>query len=394
MRYLKTIISLVLSVVGLLIYFITIPRIDGDDLVQLTVLAGDDHSIVDYSFNGYIYNFSSFSLTEDDLLVTGTLPFLEKLDATEDMDLMMLTEDYPDFVYPLMYGPNIQSYAVSSDRDYLTSAHFEYQNSSYSDLYSRLYLRALNKETNEIIEDEIARNAGSNVYYASIYGVYEKYPEISLLLETRAGGPRDNYDTDNGTYSLVSYNFETKSITEEILLETQDYLGTMLYSMVHKNQSRQVFYSADSITQEPRTYIMNYETGQLTELETAYTGLFVSDDNRLYHIADDTLVEIDEEGTVVNEVDLSEDYKELKNIDFESSIHYIYADKLFVLSNDYSDDYDENLPIKPTDLAIFNVSTGDLITEAQFTYGETNQMGAWNVDNVDIESISKSPSKD
>ena len=391
MRYLKTIISLVLSVVGLLIYFITIPRIDGDDLVQLTVLAGDDHSIVDYSFNGYIYNFSSFSLTEDDLLVTGTLPFLEKLDATEDMDLMMLTEDYPDFVYPLMYGPNIQSYAVSSDRDYLTSAHFEYQNSSYSDIYSRLYLRALNKETNEIIEDEITRNAGSNVYYASIYGVYEKYPEISLLLETRAGGPRDNYDTDNRTYSLVSYNFETKSITEEILLETQDYLGTMLYSIIHKNQSRQVFYSADSITQEPRTYIMNYETGQLTELETAYTGLFVSDDNRLYHIADDTLVEIDEEGTVVNEVDLSEDYKELKNIDFESSIHYIYADKLFVLSNDYSDDYDENLPIKPTDLAIFNVSTGDLITEAQFTYGKTNQMGAWN---VNIESISKSPSKD
>ena len=391
MRYLKTIISLVLSFVGLLIYFITIPRIDGDDLVQLTVLAGDDHSIVDYSFNGYIYNFSSFSLTEDDLLVTGTLPFLEKLDATEDMDLMMLTEDYPDFVYPLMYGPNIQSYAVSSDRDYLTSAHFEYQNSSHSDLYSRLYLRALNKETNEIIEDEITRNAGSNVYYASIYGVYEKYPEISLLLETRAGGPRDHYDTDNGTYSLVSYNFETKSITEEILLETQDYLGTMLYSMVHKNQSRQVFYSADSITQEPRTYIMNYETGQLTELETAYTGLFVSDDNRLYHIADDTLVEIDEEDTLVNEVYLSEDYKELKNIDFESSIHYIYADKLFVLSNDYSDDYDENLPIKPTDLAIFNVSTGDLITEAQFTYGETNQMGAWN---VNIESISKSPSKD
>ena len=391
MRYLKTSISLVLSVVGLLIYFITIPRIDGDDLVQLTVLAGDDHSIVDYSFNGYIYNFGSFSLTEDDLLVTGTLPFLEKLDATEDMDLMMLTEDYPDFVYPLMYGPNIQSYAVSSDRDYLTSAHFEYQNSSYSDIYSRLYLRALNKETNEIIEDEITRNAGSNVYYTNIYGVYEKYPEISLLLETRAGGPRDHYDTDNGTYSLVSYNFETKSITEEILLETQDYLGTMLYSMVHKNQSRQVFYSADSITQEPRTYIMNYETGQLTELETAYTGLFVSDDNRLYHIADDTLVEIDEEGTLVNEVYLSEDYKELKNIDFESSIHYIYADKLFVLSNDYSDDYDENLPIKPTDLAIFNVSTGDLITEAQFTYGKTNQMGAWN---VNIESISKSPSKD
>ncbi|HZK47602.1 MAG TPA: hypothetical protein VFC64_06675, partial [Atopostipes sp.] len=307
MRYLKTIISLVLSVVGLLIYFITIPRIDGDDLVQLTVLAGDDHSIVDYSFNGYIYNFSSFSLTEDDLLVTRTLPFLEKLDATEDMDLMMLTEDYPDFVYPLMYGPNIQSYAVSSDRDYLTSAHFEYQDSSYSDLYSRLYLRALNKETNEIIEDEITRNAGSNVYYASIYGVYEKYPEISLLLETRAGGLRDNYDTDNRTYSLISYNFETKSMTEEILLETQDYLETTLYSMVHKNQLRQVFYSADSITEEPRTYIMNYETGQLTELETANTGLFVSDDNRLYHIADDTLVEIDEEGTVVNEVDLSED---------------------------------------------------------------------------------------
>lgn len=391
MRYLKISISLVLSVVGLLIYFITIPRIDGDDLVQLTVLAGDDHSIVDYSFNGYIHNFSSFSLTEDDLLVTGTLPFLEKLDATENMDLMMLTEDYPDFVYPLMYGPNIQSYAVSSDRDYLTSAHFEYQNSSYSDIYSRLYLRALKKETNEIIEDEITRNAGSNVYYASIYGVYENYPEISLLLETRAGGPRDNYDRDNGTYSLVSYNFETKNMTEEILLETQDYLETTLYSMVHKNQLRQVFYSIDSITEEPRTYIMNYETGQLTELETANTGLFVSDDNRLYHIADDTLVEIDEEGTVVNEVDLSEDYKELKNIDFESSIHYIYADKLFVLSNDYSDDYDENLPIKPTDLAIFNVSTGDLITEAQFTYGETNQMGARN---VNIESISKRPSKD
>lgn len=76
MRYLKLSISLILSVIGLAVYFITIPRVDEDELVHLTVQAGDEAILEDYSFDGYIYDYSSFMLTGEDILVPENLPFL------------------------------------------------------------------------------------------------------------------------------------------------------------------------------------------------------------------------------------------------------------------------------------------------------------------------------
>ncbi len=137
MRYLKLSISLILSVIGLAVYFITIPRIDEDELVHLTVQAGNEAILDDYSFNGYIYDYSSFRLTNEDILVPANLPYLEMLDAKQEMDIMMLKETYPDFMNELVYGINTYSYTISTDEEYLTSAHFQYQSGTFSEIYSK-----------------------------------------------------------------------------------------------------------------------------------------------------------------------------------------------------------------------------------------------------------------
>lgn len=392
MRYLKLSISLILSVIGLVVYFVTIPRIDEDELVHLTALAGDESILDDYYFNGYISNYSSFAITDEDILVPGNLPFLERLDASDDMDIMILREDYPNFVDTLTYNTNTHSYLISSDDDYLASAHFEYQSGMYAEIYSKLLLRTLNKETNEIVEDKIPRNQGSNVYYTSIIGIYENYPEISVLLDTRMGGPMDDYASDTGEISLVSYNFETKNLLEEVLVKTPSYLDTSYYSSVHYNTALQVFYSIDYETEAPITYIMNYGTGEMTRRDVSGERLIVSDDSRLYNVVGNTLIEMNEAGDVLNDVEFSTDFKELKPVDFEMSYLHIIDDQLFVLDNNQSaEPEEEDAEIKPTNLVVYDISTGEILVEALFTYDEAHNIES---QNAYVDMILKNTSKD
>lgn len=394
MRYLKLSISLILSVIGLAVYFVTVPRIDEDELVQLTVQAGDEAVLDDYSFNGYIHNYSSFSLTNEDILVPANLPYLEMLDAREEMEIMMLKETYPDFVNKLAYGANTYSYLISADEKYLTSTHFEYQSGAFSEIYSKLHFRALNKETNEIEEDFVTRELGSNIFYASIVGIKEDYPNVDVLIDTRLSNQsNENYEISE--LSLVSYNFETKNMTETVLLETPDYIEPVVYNAVHNNESIQAFRSYDSEANEEVISLVDYDKDTIIKREIAGERLIVSDDSRLYGIVETTLVEYDKTSQEkVSEVDLAMDFIEKKKLDFTMNELFILDGKLFVLNNNEMDEVNEDSvtnQIKPTDLVVYAISTGEILAEAQFTYGGTEQVGAWA---ASIDQIKKSPTKD
>lgn len=392
MRYLKLSISLILSVIGLAVYFITIPRIDEDELVHLTVQAGDEAILDDYSFNGYIHSYGSFTLTNEGILVPANLPYLEMLDASDDMEIMKLKETYPDFVNKLTYGTNTSSYLISADEEYLTSAHFEYQSGTYSEVYSKLYLRVLNKETNEIKEDFITRDIGATIYYASIAGVYVDYPNVDVLIDTRLDNQSNEY-FEKGELSLVSYNFETKNMTETVLIEAPDYFEPLHYASVLNNQSKQAFLSVDPETNNEVGFLVDYDKDILITLGTTDGNLVISDDNRLYRVVEKTLVEYDETGQEkVSEVDLAIDFNEKKNMDFTMNELFMIDGKLFVLNN--SETYHDNSEINqitPTDLIVYDISTGEILVDAQFTYDGIKQVGAWG---SDIDWVKKIPTKD
>lgn len=385
MRYLKLSISLILSVIGLAVYFITIPRIDEDELVHLTVQAGNEAILDDYSFNGYIYDYSSFRLTNEDILVPANLPYLEMLDAKQEMDIMMLKETYPDFMNELVYGINTYSYTISTDEEYLTSAHFQYQSGTFSEIYSKLHFRALNKETNKIEEEFATREFKSNISYASIIGINQNYPNVDVLIDTRR--------SEKSELSLVSYNFETKNMTETVLFESPNYIEPVIYTTAHNNESIQAFRSIDSETDKEVIYLIDYDKDAIIKREIPGERLVVSDDSRLYSIVETTLVEYDKTSQEkVGEVDLAMDFKEKKNMDFAMNELFILDGKLFVLNNNEMDEDDsETNQIKPTDLVVYDISTGEILVEAQFTYDGTEQVGAWA---ASIDQIKQSPTKD
>ena len=86
------------------------------------------------------------------------------------------------------------------------------------------------------------------------------------------------------------------------------------------------------------------------------------------------------------------DFKEKKNMDFAMNELFILDGKLFVLNNNEMDEDDsETNQIKPTDLVVYDISTGEILVEAQFTYDGTEQVGAWA---ASIDQIKQSPTKD
>lgn len=391
MRYLKLTISLILSAIGLAVYFITIPQIDEDELVHLTVQAGDEAILENYYFDGYIYDYSSFTLNGDDVFTPANLPFLQQLDATDDMDMMLLKEDYSDFINELIFGPNILTYLISNGEDYLSSAHFEYQSGTYSEIYSALTIRTLNKETNKIEEDVVTRETRSNVYYASIVGIYENYPVVDVLVDTRIGDPTNEFN-ETTELSLISYNFETKNMTESVVLDTKEYLEPQRYASVYSNQSIMAFSAFDSETSAEKSYLMDFEKNTMVQREGPRERLVVSDDSRLYSIEETTLVAYSEMHTErVREVSLSMDFAEKKNMDFSMNELFILDSKLFVVNNNDTTDETQRDNIKPTDLVVYDITTGEILVEGQFNFDGTEQVDAWA---TSIDLIKETPTKD
>ncbi len=83
--------------------------------------------------------------------------YLEKLDAPSDQAQSILQEKYPFFIDNLIYDSNISPFYILNSEKYLISGHFRMNKTTlYTDI-STVYLSAFDKESNDIVEDDITR---------------------------------------------------------------------------------------------------------------------------------------------------------------------------------------------------------------------------------------------
>lgn len=387
MRYIKLSMSLIISMIGLVVYFVTIPQIDEDKFVELTVLAGDEELLDDYYFNGYVYNYGSYHLTTDDILIPNNLPYLQGLDATEDIEIELLNRNYPEFAKALN-----SAYAISEGENYLTSAYFNYDYKTYTEMHNQLQLSIMNKETKEIVEETVQRDNNSRVLYVEIAGIYESYPEVHVLINARNYVETNSY-SEESHLSLVSYNFETKNMTEKTLLKEEEYIDSASYNRSKPNQPVQLFLSSDYDTQIDQVYLVDYVKGEIHNWKSNGGTYLLSDDNRIYNVIENKLTEYDETGqNIINEISLATDFKNGRDNFFANGQPYILDDKLFYLSNDYSTSNEVGATkFKPTHVVVYDMASGEILTEVQFDFEGTTQVGAMD---AGVDFIGKYTSKD
>lgn len=386
MRYIKLSISLIVSALGLLVYFVTIPKVDENEFVNLSVLAGNEALLDDYYFNGYVYDYGYYHLTNEDILIPNTLPYLQKLDATGDIEMMLLENDYPEYAKAL-----VNASVVSVSEDYLTSTYFNYDYDSFTEMYGQLNLSILNKETKKVVEETIQRDNVSDALYANIEGIYENYPEVHILVNTISYINSEDY-LEESELSLISYNIETKNSSEKALATKEGYINATLFNQVQQNKPLQLFKSYDSESENEQNYLVNYAEGELMTFDSDGGQYFISDDNRIYRINGNVLFEYDKTGqNIINERLLATDYKNGRENLFDYAQPSILDGKLFIMSNDFNNIQQNNAEIKPSHVLIYDLTSGEILTEAQVDFSGTKQVDA---SDASVDFIGKRPSQD
>src|SRR5699024_7569883 len=105
MRKLILVISSLIALVGIFIYFISFQSVDEEALIHLTVESGNKELLDDIYFNVYLYDYGSFHVNNKKGVTTNeNLPYLEKIDASEDQTLNNLLEKYPQFMHEVVYN--------------------------------------------------------------------------------------------------------------------------------------------------------------------------------------------------------------------------------------------------------------------------------------------------
>ena len=83
MRKVNLIVSVLIGLIGTIVYFVTIPTVDEEALVNVVIEAGDEKVLEDIYFNGYLYDYSDFQVTQEGVHTTKGLSYLENLDAPD-----------------------------------------------------------------------------------------------------------------------------------------------------------------------------------------------------------------------------------------------------------------------------------------------------------------------
>src|SRR5699024_3685988 len=293
----KLIISSLIAVFGIIIYFVSIPTINKDDLVKLTVEAGDENLLDDVYFNGYLYDFSLFHWdSHEGVTANETLPYLEGLDAAEDQSLRILQKDYPDFINPLLYDTNINLYYVLNSGNRLLSGYFEnYEDNYYVDA-STVHLNILNKETNEEISEKVERENYPEGDQVDIVGLYEEYPVIKILYTTTSWN--SEYSVEKSNLSVGEYNLETKNYKETSLLNDNgniyDYNSNFYKAKNNKNQIINYYpyniYDKPEETNRsngPTSYLYHYVEDTFIPLKDSMAKYLNRNDNQVFSLTNE-----------------------------------------------------------------------------------------------------------
>lgn len=383
MRNTKLIISSFIALVGVVIYFVTVPKVNEEALVQLTVEAGNEELLEDIYFNGHLYDYGSFGVNEKEGVATiESLPYLEKLDALEDPSLNILQKKYPEFINELNYNNRISHFYILNSEDELISGHFQLNDSEYYVDTSTVYLSALDKETNEVTEDIVKREKDFNGDYINIIGMYEEYPVVKILYSTSTWTPDRPGEKSN--LSVGEYNFETKNYSEHSLLSKDG--GFYEYgssSYIAKNNEIQIIqhYGNEvyetTASNETGTYVYSFVEDTLSPLDPTTTNYFIGNSNQLYTL------EYEGEEVLLKQYDQTG--QELKTevvLDPESPLHLngeypellaeIIDDQLFVIQNAVAEI--DNQGVKPTDFQVFDLYSGESLLTGKINYNKNSEV--------------------
>lgn len=389
MRNIKLMISSFIAIVGIIIYFVSIPKVNEDALVKLTVEAGDEKLLDDIYFEGYIYDYSLFQLdNENGVMTNENLPYLEKLDAPGNQSIKILQEKYPDFVNELYYGNNINGYYIINNDNDLVSGHFENYEGDYSIDASAVYLSILNKENNEIVKDKVKRENYPEADQVEIVGMYEEYPVVKILYSTSTWAI--DYSDEKGNLSVGEYNFETKNYTETSLLSENgmfyDYNSNVYNAKNNEIQiithDRNDYYNEYEETNEandPTAYIYNFVENSLTPLKDPTVDYFIGNSNQLFALkveGDETFLrQYNQTGEEVeNEVLLNLETPINLYEEYPPLIAEIIDDQLFIVQSTMPEAPTQK--ILPSILQVFDVHSGENLLTGKINYDTASEVNA------------------
>lgn len=393
MRHIKLIISSLIAMVGIIIYFVSIPTINEETLVHLTVEAGNEELLDDIYFTGFLQGanyYNSFQMNSDQDLVTyENLPFFEKLDASPNQSLNILQEKYPEVVNELNYNNKINDFYILNSEDELISAYFKISDSNYYMNHSTVYLNALNKETNESTENEIARENYPDGDYVNIVGMYEEYPVVKILYNTSTW----NMDTgEKSKLTVGEYNFETKDYSENSLLNEDggfSEYGTTPYSL--KNNELQIIHHYENETYNttnapnvqinpsvPNAYVYDFVEDTLLPLENSKTNYFVGNGNQLYTLENEEEVLLREhdqtEQKIINEIPLEFDFSLNLQEEYPTFLTEVVNDQLFVIQNEA--DKNNGMSLLSSNFQVFDIHSGESLLTGKIDYDTESEVNA------------------
>lgn len=388
MRYKNLLLSSIIGLIGMICYFATIPTINEDKMVQLTVEAGDESQLDDVFLGGYLYGYSSYLIAEKETSIYDGIPYLKKLDSIDDFKGGLLQQKHPDFLDNLYFDTKKYAHGILTSDNHLISAHFEQGENYYANL-DQIYLNILDKATDEIKEEVIQRINHPVGNVVEFLGMTQNYPSVKLLIHTYTwDSPEDGYTSQ---LSVIEYNTETKNYSEAVI---HQFIGSYYpnhYTWVFNNESLVLLtldennYLDEFSTTTPNPiYAFNFEDNSFKPIDNdGSTNFLVSDNNELYsynvlsgeivlrHLDKSTFETLSETTLVISE---EADAQENNAI----YIPTILNEKVYLAESQLSETSEANSAgIKPSKLYVYQIGTGEQLLQAEIEY-DLDETGLFN----------------
>lgn len=375
MRYIKILLSLIIGLIGTVLYFVSMPSIDEHKMIDMTVEAGDDSLLEDLYLSGYMTNYSSFILDADGVSIYEELSFLEQLDTMEYAELAMLQQAYPEFMENLLFAMNTYSFGLSTDEEYLVAGSMNQNPDSYLPQFQQLTVQVLNKETGEISEDIIEREDFPTGDSIDFLGVYQDYPTVKLLVNTGTWD-RETYE-ETAKISLIAFNLETKDYSEETISKEEGYMYSYEHGSVSTNRSLVSVAFAPNY-EDTMFHLFDFTNDSFHKLGEVLDHFIISEDNQLYSLTYEAgrpfLNHFNiETMEIMNQTELAHEGSGEIAREFPEGMSFIADDKLYLAESQFATDRNATADIPPSTLSVFDIETGEQLLQTTIRYDLENQ---------------------
>lgn len=376
MRKINLLIASAIGIIGLLVYFLSMPTLNEDALVDIQVEAGDEKLLEDLYFSGDIYDFTSYYTVNGETTTYKGLSYLEQLDTPYSTELMFLQKKYPEFMNKLLYGNGFFDYTLLNNADHLVTTGFTMKENGFDLDPSVVLMNVLNKETGKIEEETINRDNYPTGDWYTILAAYDEYPVFKFLYKTETW--TDEVTGSESTLTLGEYNIETKNYSEKQLTnEITDFYVYPIHSQPGEKIS--LISSIDNQTGAGTvTHLLNFEDGSLHPIRQT-DGIYLAGDNgNLYALENDEdtlfLRQYDYSNEeMLSEVELDTDLKLDLNPEFPLFFTELRDGKLYIIQNQPNDSMlEEN--IQPSLIEIFDSKTGESLLSGVVEYNSDGEV--------------------